>query len=121
MSIKMRPATQDNVGVSVRELEAREAAAAEAIAATPKEEEPKVETVVETKPVEVPKKVETITVVAKTPVNLRREPRLDGHIVRVLYPGNPIEVEDFNELWYKTMLCSEVCYVMKEFTIKVSE
>lgn len=109
MSFKMRDAIQENVGVSVKELEAREAAATET---------PKVETVVETKPAETPKKEEVYRpAVAKTPVNLRREPKLDAAVVCVLYPGNVVEVSYYDEHWYKLIHCGQECYVRREYIL----
>ena len=117
MSLKMRPATQENVGVPNSELEAREAAAqaevktAEAVAEAPKTEEPKVETVA--KP-EIPT---TYPAVAKTPVNLRREPKLDSPVLSVLFPGIEVEVSYFNSEWYKLTFHGTECYVRKEYMI----
>ena len=108
MALKMRPAMQDNVGVPVKELEAKEAIAQKA----PETEEPKIETPAKPEP----KAARAyFTAVAKTPVNLRREPKLDGRIVCVLYPGNPIEVTNFDQDWYKLTHLGQECYVRKEY------
>lgn len=105
MTFKMRPAVAENVGVPVKELEAREAA--EVVA------EPKGEEKVEVK--KEPEQPKIYQAVAKTPVCIRREPKLDGAVIAVLYPGNTVNIEYYDSLWYKLTYTGETAYVRKEY------
>jgi len=107
MTFKMRPAVAENVGVPVSELEAREAAEEKVVA------EPKVEEKVEVK--KEPEQPKTYQAVAKTPVCIRREPKLDGAVIAVLYPGNTVSIEYYDSLWCKLTYTGETAYVRKEY------
>lgn len=61
------------------------------------------------------KKKNTVVQVIDGKLNVRKEPSLDSEIVRVLDDESIIDVESFDDSWYKV----EDGYVMKEFTIIV--
>lgn len=101
MSIgKFRPATQANVGVSVKDLEEKES----------KYSKPDPEPVKEEKPSPITKTAE-----ANLTVNIREQPSHTANIVKVLFPGEKIQVTDHNKDWYKVVNLGKDCYVRKEF------
>ena len=95
MSIgKFRPATQANVGVSVKDLEEKES----------KYSNPDPEQVKEEKPSPI-----TMTAEANLAVNIRELPTPSASVVKVLFPGEKIKD------WYKVVNLKKDCYVRKEF------
>ncbi len=101
MSIgKFRPATQANVGAPVKDLEEKE----------PKYNRPDPEPVKE----EIPSPI-TMTAEANLAVNIRELPTPSASIVKVLFPGEKIQVTEYNNDWYKVVNLGKDCYVRKEF------
>lgn len=101
MSIgKFRPATQANVGAPVKDLEEKE----------PKYSKPDPEPVKEATPSPI-----TMNAEANLAVNIRELPTHTANIVKVLFPGEKIQVTEYNKDWYKVVNLKKDCYVRKEF------
>lgn len=101
MSIgKYRPATQANVGAPVEDDIKRE----------PKYSQPDPEPVKEEKPSPI-----TITAKANIAVNIRELPTPSASVVKVLFPGENVQVTEYNKDWYKVVNLKKDCYVRKEF------